>query len=82
MKGGIKMMNHIIVRHSNFDKKARRSIKEKLPLMFGIYKDYYVIKEIKIKNLGNISVEMNILTNKITLGSLEERIMNLTAQTV
>jgi maltose phosphorylase len=39
-------------------------------------------KEIKIKNLGNISVEMNVLTNKITLGSLEERIMNLTAQTV
>jgi maltose phosphorylase len=38
--------------------------------------------EIKIKNLGDLSLEMNVLTNKITLNAAEERTINLTTQTI
>ena len=38
--------------------------------------------EIKIKNTGDLSLEMNVLTDRITLNAEEERTINLTTQTV
>jgi maltose phosphorylase len=38
--------------------------------------------EIKIKNIGDLSLEMNVLTEKITLNAAEERTINLVNQTV
>jgi maltose phosphorylase len=38
--------------------------------------------EILLKNLGDLSLEMNVLTDKITLNAAEERTINLTTQTV
>ena len=38
--------------------------------------------EIKIKNMGDLSLEMNVLTDRITLNAAEERTINLTTQTV
>ena len=38
--------------------------------------------EIKIKNKGDLSLEMNVLTDRITLNAAEERTINLTTQTV
>jgi maltose phosphorylase len=38
--------------------------------------------EIKIKNTCDLSLEMNVLTDKITLNAAEERTINLTTQTV
>jgi maltose phosphorylase len=38
--------------------------------------------EIKIKNTGDLSLGMNVLTDKITLNAAEEKTINLTSQTV
>jgi maltose phosphorylase len=38
--------------------------------------------EIKIKNTGDLSLEMNVLSEKITLNAAEERTVNLVNQTV